>query len=360
MEEDKSGVDRFMNIDKFIKELIGYHEQIKELKASEVHYKDLAGALQESLNKYQTLIDHLPQKVYLKDKNLFYLFANQNYARLLGVGPQEILGKTDHDFFPFETAEQYLKDDRNFMEKGHPEEKEERVPRDGKERVEQVAKFPIRNEAGEVAGILGISWDITEKKEREREREEERERKSLELTRLLEVRTEEWKDLSEKFQSEESERRRLEGKLNNLEEAYRILFENTGTAVAVVEDNQIVSRVNSEFERFSGYSRAEVEGAKNWSEFILNGDPRNMGETTRPPDMNSLDPGVQVFTFMDKQNREKTVFMTAARIPDTQRVMVSLMDITKYKQAREELNRIMKQFMELMIEMERGVKKLDG
>jgi len=76
----------------------------------------------------------------------------------------------------------------------------------------------------------------------------------------------------------------------------------------VVEDNQIVSRVNSEFERFSGYSRAEVEGAKNWSEFILNGDPRNMGETTRPPDMNSLDPGVQVFTFMDKQNREKTVF----------------------------------------------------
>jgi PAS domain S-box-containing protein len=356
MEEDKSGVDRFMNIDKFIKELIGYHEQIKQLKASEVHYKDLAGALQESLNKYQTIIDHLPQKVYLKDKNLFYLFANQNYARLLGVGPQEILGKTDHDFFPFETAEQYLKDDRIFMEKGHPEEKEERVPRDGKERVEQVAKFPIRNEAGEVAGILGISWDITGNKERE----EERERSSLEITRLLEVRTEEWKDLSEKFQSEQAERRRLEEKLNSLEGAYRILFENTGTAVAVVEDNQMVSRINSEFERFSGYSRAEVEGAKNWSEFILNGDPRNMGEAPRPPDMNSPGLGTQVFTFMDKQNTGKTVFMTAARIPDTTRVMVSLMDITKYKQAREELNRIMKQFMELMVEMERGVKKLDG
>jgi PAS domain S-box-containing protein len=356
MEEDKSGVDKFMNIDKFITELIGYHEQIRQLKASEVHYKDLAGTLQESLNKYQAVIDHLPQKVFLKDKNLFYLFANESYARSLGVDPQKIPGKTDHDFFPFETAEQYLNDDRKFMEKGHPEEKEEKVPRDGKERVEQVAKFPVRNEAGEVVGILGISWDITEKKERE----EELERRSMELTRLLAARTDEWKGICEKFQSEQAERLRLEERLNSLEGYYRILFENTGTAVAVVEDNQIVSRVNSEFERFSGYSRAEVEGAKNWSEFIHNGDPRNLGEAARPPDMNSPDPGMQVVTFMDKQNREKTVFMTAARIPDTNRVLISLVDITKYKQTREELNRILKQFMELMVEMERGVKNLDG
>jgi len=47
MEEDKNGIDKFMNIDNFITQLIGYHEQIKQLKASEVHYKDLAGSLQE-------------------------------------------------------------------------------------------------------------------------------------------------------------------------------------------------------------------------------------------------------------------------------------------------------------------------
>jgi PAS domain S-box-containing protein len=356
MEEDKNGVDKFMNIDKFITELIGYHEQIKQLKASEVHYKDLVGTLQESLNKYRAIIDHLPQKVFLKDKNLFYLFGNQNYARFLGVDPQNIPGKTDHDFFPYETAEQYLNDDRKFMEKGHPEEKEERVPRDGKERVEQVAKYPVRNEAGEVVGILGISWDVTDKKGRE----EDLERRSMELTRLLEARTEEWKGISEKFQSEQAERQRLEERLNSLEGYYRILFENTGTAVAVVEDNKVLSRVNAEFERFSGYSRAEVEGAKNWNEFIHNGSPQGVGEATSSPDTNSLDPGMQVFKFVDKQNREKTVSMTAARIPDTNRVIVSLMDITKYKQAREELNRIMKQFMELMVEMERGVKNLDG
>jgi hypothetical protein len=63
---------------------------------------------------------------------------------------------------------------------------------------------------------------------------------------------------------------------------------------------------------------------------------------------------------MDKQNKEKTVSMTAARIPDTGRVLVSLADITKYKKTREELSRVMKQFMELMVEMEKGVKGLDG
>jgi PAS domain S-box-containing protein len=356
MEEDKNGVDKFMNIDKFITELIGYHEQIKQLKASEVHYKDLAGTLQETLKKYQTIIDHLPQKIFLKDKNLFYLFSNENYARFLGVDPLKIPGKTDHDFFPFETAEQYLNDDRMFMEKGQPEEKEEKILRDGKERVDQVAKFPIRNDAGEGAGILEISWDITDKKERI----EDLERKSMEFARLLEARTDEWKEICEKFQSEQAERRRLEERLNSLEGYYRILFENTGTAVAVVEDNKVVSRVNTEFERFSGYSRAEVEGAKNWNEFIHNGSPQNMGEATSSPDMISPDPGMQVFKFVDKQNREKTVSMTASRIPDTNRVMISLMDITKYKQAREGLNRIMKQFMELMVEMERGVKNLDG
>ncbi len=356
MEEDKNGVDKFMNIDKFISELIGYHEQIKQLKASEVQYKNLAGTLQTSLTQYQTIIDHLPQRVYLKDKNLFYLFANPNYARLLGVNPQEIPGKTDRDFFPFETAEQRLKDDRAFIEKGTPEEKEERVSEDGKERVERAAKFPVRDEAGQVAGILGISWDITDKKARE----EEQERKTVELSRLLEARTKEWEETCNKLQAEQAERRRLEEKLDGLEGFYGILFENTGTAVAIVEDNQRVSRINSEFERMSGYSRAEVEGAKNWSDFVHNGIPQNMEDMRKALDPNSPDPRVQTFQFVDKQNREKTVSLTAARIPETNRVILSLVDITKYKQAREELSRILSQFAELKAAMEREVNNLDG
>ena len=356
MEEDKNGIDKFMGIDKFISELIGYHEQIKQLQASEVHYKLLSATLQESLNKYQPVVDHLPQRVFLKDKNLFYLLANENYARFLGVSPQQISGKTDHDFFPGETSEQNLNEDREVMEKGVPAEREGRYTREGRVEVEKTVKTPVKNASGETVGILGISWDITDQKARE----EELEKRATEVSQRLEARTDELKEIRGKFESEQAECRRLEEKLKNLEGLYGILFENTGTAVAVVEDNRVISRINTEFEKFSGYSRAEVEGAKNWNEFIHNGHPESKGESTPLPDLNSLDPGTHVFQFRDKQNKEKTFSMTAARIPDTNRVMVSLADITKYKQAREELNRTMKQFMELMVEMERGVKNLDG
>lgn len=356
MEEEKNGLDNFLSVDKFITELIGYHDKIKQLMTSEIHYKKLAGTLQENLDKYQTIVDHLPQKVFLKDKNSFYLFANEPYSQSLGVAAQNIPGKTDYDFFPVEVAERRLNDDRRFMEGGHPEEKEERHTGEGGVRVEQILRIPVKNESGDMVGIMGISWDITEKKAKE----EVLERKAMELARLQEVRMAEWKELSEKYRAEQAKIRRLEEEMKYLQGYYGILFENTGTAVAIIEDNGVISRVNAEFEKFSGYPRKDVEGAKNWSEFIPNGYPGNTGESADSAPLNSLDPGMHVFKFVDPQNRGKMISLTAARIPDTNRVMVSLIDITKQRQAREELNRIMKQLTEWMAEMERGVRNLDG
>jgi PAS domain S-box-containing protein len=354
MEEDKNGLEDFLSVDKFITELIGYHEKIKLLMTSETHYKKLAGTLQENLDNYQTIVSHLPQKVFLKDKNSSYLFANENYSHSLGTAAQNIPGKTDHDFFPAEAAERRLNDDRRFMEEGHLEEKEERYIGEGGVRVEQILRIPVKNESGDIVGIMGISWDITEKKARE----EALERRAMELARAQEVRTAELNELSEKYRAEQAERRRLEEELRRLQGYFGILFENTGTAVAVIDESRVISRVNAEFEKFSGYPRKDVEGAKNWNEFIPNGYPENMGEPTDLAQLNSLDPGMHL--FVDQQKKEKIVSLTAARIPDTNSVMVSLIDVTKQRQAREELNRIMKQFMEWMAEMERGVRNLDG
>jgi PAS domain S-box-containing protein len=355
MEQDKNGGESFLSIDRFISELIGYHEQIKKLQASEVQYRLLATTLQESLDKYQAVFDHLPQKVFLKDEKSRYLLANENYARSLGVPRQEVSGKTDHDFFPPETAEQLLEDDREVMARGVPAEKEGRYTREGRVEVERILKAPVKNSSGDTVGVLGISWDITDQKTRE----EELEKRSAEVSRLLEARTEELREIQGKSRDEEGQSRQLEEKVKNLEGLYWLLFENTGTAVAVIEDNQGISRVNREFEKISGYSRAEVEGAKNWNEFIHNGRSENAGEAIPPPDLNSLDAGTRVFNFFDRQNVKKTISMTAVRIPDTNKVMVSLTDITRYKETREELNRVVGQFKELVAEMEKGVKNLD-
>jgi PAS domain S-box-containing protein len=355
VEEDKNGADEFLSLDKFLSELMGYHEQIKQLQASEVHYKLWSATLQKSLNQYQTVVDLLPQKVHLKDKNSSYLFANQTFARFLGVPPRQISGKTDHEFFPDETAEQSLAEDREVLEKGGLIEHEWRYAGKGKVKVERVIKSPVKGVSGETVGILGISWDITDQKARE----EELEKKSMELTRLLEARNQELGETYAKFHSEQAECRRLEEEQKYLEILYGILFENSGTAVALIEDNKVIARVNREFEKLSGYSRAEVEGAKNWKDIIHPEDQENIEESAPPPDLISLNPGIRFFKFRNKQTKEKTVSMTAARIPGSNRIMVSMTDLTKYQQAREELDRVKKQVLEWTAEMERGVKSLD-
>jgi PAS domain S-box-containing protein len=121
-------------------------------------------ALRQSENRYRVLLENLPQKIFLKDRNSVYVSCNKNYARDLKIKPWEIPGKTDYEFFPKELAEKYRADDQRIMESGEVEEIEEQYVQDGKEVFVHTVKTPIRDEHGHVSGILGIFWDITEHK----------------------------------------------------------------------------------------------------------------------------------------------------------------------------------------------------
>jgi PAS domain S-box-containing protein len=121
-------------------------------------------ALRESENRYRVVVENLPQKIFLKDRNSIYVSCNENYARDVKVKPWEIAGKTDYEFFPKELAEKYRADDKRIMESGNGEEIEEKYLQHGKEVFVHTAKTPIRDDQGHVSGILGIFWDITERK----------------------------------------------------------------------------------------------------------------------------------------------------------------------------------------------------
>ena len=124
-------------------------------------------ALSASESNYRTLLENLPQKIFLKGRDLVYISCNQAYAQDLSIRPEEIKGKTDYDFYPKKLAEKYRADDRKIMDACKTEEIEESYIQDGKELFVHTVKVPVKNEKGKVSGVLGIFWDITEKKKAE-------------------------------------------------------------------------------------------------------------------------------------------------------------------------------------------------
>ena len=114
---------------------------------------------------YHSLVEHLPQNMFRKDLSERFTFANQRFCQLLGKPLEQIIGKTDWDFYPAELAAKYQKDDREVIrtEKSF-ETIEENVAPDGQKIYVQVVKTPIRDAKGQILGTQCIFWDITERK----------------------------------------------------------------------------------------------------------------------------------------------------------------------------------------------------
>jgi len=124
--------------------------------------KQAEETLQESKNKYRTLLENLPQKIFLKDKNSVYISCNKNYAKDLGIKSDEIAGRTDYDFFPKELAEKYRADDKRIMESEQTKDIKEKYIQQGQEITVHTVKTPVKDKSGKTIGLLGIFWNITD------------------------------------------------------------------------------------------------------------------------------------------------------------------------------------------------------
>ncbi|BBL72223.1 hypothetical protein MoryE10_28290 [Methylogaea oryzae] len=127
-------------------------------------------ALQASETRYRTLVEHLPMRVFVKDRRFAYVSCNSKYAGDVAIAPADIVGKTDFEFFPAELAERYQNDDRRVMTEGLTLTVEEPfVDRQGRRLWIHTSKVPLRDDAGAIQGVVGIFADITERKRAEEE-----------------------------------------------------------------------------------------------------------------------------------------------------------------------------------------------
>ncbi len=118
--------------------------------------------LRNSETLYHSLVETLPQNIFRKDLAERFTFANQRFCQTLGRPLEQILGKTDFDFFPAELAEKYQRDDRQIIETGKVfEAVEEHQPPGGDKMYVQVVKTPLYDAQGKIMGLQGIFWDIS-------------------------------------------------------------------------------------------------------------------------------------------------------------------------------------------------------
>jgi len=161
------------------------------------------------------LLENLPQKIFLKDRSSVYLSCNENLDKDFKIKAEEIAGKTDYDLVPKELAEKYRADDRRIMESGQTQDIEERYIQDGQEVIIHTVKTPVKDKQGNVIGVFGIFWDITEHK-----------------------------------QAEEA--------LKKSEEKYRVLYETITDGVAGGPMDGRVTECNQAFADMLGYSKDEL------------------------------------------------------------------------------------------------------
>ncbi|PIE34775.1 hypothetical protein CSA56_06755 [candidate division KSB3 bacterium] len=135
--------------------------------------------LAEERNLLWTLIDHLPDWIYVKDTQGHFMIANTTIAQFVGVAsPNDLIGKRSRDVFPAEITEKFSADDRAVIESGQGlRNREEQIVNHATGETSWIltTKVPFRDQHGEIVGLVGIDRDITERIQMEqRVREAER------------------------------------------------------------------------------------------------------------------------------------------------------------------------------------------
>jgi diguanylate cyclase (GGDEF)-like protein/PAS domain S-box-containing protein len=126
----------------------------------------------------RAVVDAIPERIYVKDREGRFLLQNAANVKAHGAGShEELLGKTVYDIFPHETASRIEEEDRSIIESGESVlERERALPGKGETRWISSSKVPLPDADGKVIAIVGINRDITDSKHMEKELQEHMER----------------------------------------------------------------------------------------------------------------------------------------------------------------------------------------
>jgi PAS domain S-box-containing protein len=124
-----------------------------------------------------------------------------------------------------------------------------------------------------------------------------------------------------------SEQKRTEKALKESEQYYKTIFENTGTATVIIEEDNTISLINTEFEKLYGYYKDDIEGKKGWHQFVDDKflpmmDRYHKARRIKPESA----PRNYEFDFIDSRGSLRNIYAIVAMIPGTKKSLVSLQE----------------------------------
>jgi PAS domain S-box-containing protein len=132
-------------------------------------HKNAERAVAQANRFLQSVVDGAIDPIFVKDRDGRFLLANRRTAEVLGVDIEEVVGRRNEDFLPYELAKAVTAADREVVEKGQTMLIEEIIPDINGARTYLSAKTPLRDAGGAVVGVIGVARDITDRKRAEEE-----------------------------------------------------------------------------------------------------------------------------------------------------------------------------------------------
>lgn len=148
-----------------------FNNMLSEINKREIELQLAFKALNKSEAHLNTLIDTIPDLVWLKDENGVYMHCNLRFEHFLGTSKENIIGKTDYDFVNKELADSFRENDKKAIALGELTVNEGKVTfaNDGHIELLETIKTPFYSKDGKLMGVLGIGRNITERKHAEEE-----------------------------------------------------------------------------------------------------------------------------------------------------------------------------------------------
>ncbi|PWR73339.1 PAS domain S-box protein [Methanospirillum stamsii] len=152
-----------------INKIVDNKRSHNELILNEHRYRELAERQTDYVNYIQALLDSIPAPVFYRDVDGIYRDCNKAFENLVGLKKYSIIGRNIHDFYPKELADHYRYMDDLIIKNPYNQQYEYFITNSKGEYSDVLfSKSALLSSTGEVAGIVGVILDITDRKKLER------------------------------------------------------------------------------------------------------------------------------------------------------------------------------------------------